>query len=181
MKKLYTLLIVSLIYGCNQSELKNEFDCKTKSIEALVEVKDYHQNFKTKLPKHWKTNLYFDEYQSSIYAADTTLQLTNSFLIDFTMVEGKLNFTKDFQNKFSNQLLQQQLLATTTKKIQFKSKEAFLSKAEGVKGAYPYQICNLYVKVNELNYLHVKAEVYGDSLVDQRMCTLLNLIEKVTF
>ena len=50
---------------------------------------------------------------------------------------------------------------------------------KGKKGKFNYQICNIFIKVNESNFILAKTEIYGDSLVNQRFCKSFSLIENI--
>ena len=69
------LLLVLVSYtSCKSNKLSEEFKCSSPSFSNLEEITDFKKNFVMKLPKNWKTNLYYDEMVSSIYTADTTFQ-----------------------------------------------------------------------------------------------------------
>ena len=58
---------------------------------------DVKKTFSVAYPKNWKTNLYFDETQSSIFTADTTKQLTETVLLDITFINKEINFNDSFK------------------------------------------------------------------------------------
>jgi len=39
----------------------------------------------------------------------------------------------------------------------------------------------LFIKLDEKNYINSTIEVFGDSLVNQRICKGINLVEKTTY
>lgn len=178
MKKVLLLFLIFLV-SCNSSELSKEFTCTKTSFSNLETTSDIRNLFKVQLPKHWKTNLYYDNSQTSIYAADTTKSLTKSVLIDVTLVHNPLAFNDEFLQKTKNKELELQLQNLKAKEIYFLEKPSYLQHSKGKKGKYAYEIINLFSKVNSDNFLHSKIEVYGDSLVNERLCKAINLLEKI--
>ena len=80
-KNIWLLFIVCLgLLKCtNQSKVNQSFHCKTSRFEQLEKLRDVKKLFSIELPKTWNTNFYYDTLQSSIYTADTTKQLTETF------------------------------------------------------------------------------------------------------
>ncbi|AUC23323.1 hypothetical protein BTO15_15005 [Polaribacter sejongensis] len=87
MKNILFIILASLVFfSCShQTEIHKHFNCKPTTFKDLEEVKDVKNLFSLELPKSWKTNLYYDDIQSSIYTADTTKQLTESLLLEYTI------------------------------------------------------------------------------------------------
>ena len=182
MKYKFFFLIIIVLSSCSKkTQFINEFDCEVVAFQNLERIEDVKKLFSVYYPDSWKTNLYYDKNQSSIYTADTTKQLTETMLLDITHVSNTLKLDTDFITTFKTSLSNQQLIETTSKEISFQDKETYYSNAIGKKGNYAYQISNLFIKINENNYIHSKIEVYGDSLVNQRICNGINLIEKITY
>jgi len=122
-----------------------------------------------------------DKNQTSIFSADTTKQLTDTYTIDVTYIYNELKLDDKFIQRFKKSLMKNELVESTSYELLFNEKEAYYSRALGKRGRFSYQICNLFVKINEGSYLHAKTEVYGDSLVNQRICNALSLIEKIQY
>ena len=182
MKRHIIIILLVLIASCNStSELSKDLDCTPESYSNLEKIEDVKKLFTVQFPDNWKTNLYYDKNQSSIYTADTTKQLTETMLLDITHVSNKLDLDADFIQKFKTNLTNEQLLETTSGELKFQDKRAYYSNAIGKKGKFEYQISNLFIKINENNYIHSKIEVYGDSLVQQRICNGISLIEKIQY
>ena len=182
MKYNFFFLIIIVLSSCSKkTQFINEFDCEVVAFQNLERIEDVKKLFSVYYPDSWKTNLYYDKNQSSIYTADTTKQLTETMLLDITHVSNTLKLDTDFITTFKTSLSNQQLIETTSKEISFQDKETYYSNAIGKKGNYAYQISNLFIKINENNYIHSKIEVYGDSLVNQRICNGLSLVEKITY
>lgn len=182
MRYLLISALLLLIVSCNsKSQISKNLDCSPVSYPNLELVNDVHNLFSVQLPDNWKTNLYYDNNQSSIYSADTTKQLTETFLIDITLVDKALKLNDNFIQKFKANLISQNLVESTSYDVQFQEKDSYYSRALGKKGNFNYQIANLFIKRDANTYIHAKIEIYGDSLVNQRICNALSLIEKITY
>ncbi len=177
---LYQLILLAILtVSCTSTDLQKEFSCSGSTYSGLSETKDIRNLFSIKLPKTWKVNLYYDDGQSSIYAADTTLNLTKTTLIDVSFIHASVFFDTDFKQKLSADNNNMGLEEIKTKDIKHLDKNAYLSLAQGKKGKYKYHILNVFTKVDNDNFLHAKTEFYGDSLVNERICKAVNLIEKI--
>ena len=178
MKPVIKIVFISIfIISCNKTKLEKEFSCSSQSFMSNNEkVTDIKKKFTIQIPKHWKTNLFFDDIQSSIYFADTTKQLTETVLLDVTHVLNKYNFTKEFKTQLfkSDSILKLKLV--TDKEITFKEKPTYYRVSSGFKGKYPYQIVNIYIIQNSNSAFHIKTEVFGDSLINKRLCKAIQLI-----
>ena len=177
------LLIASfLLFSCNTpSHFEKEFNCSSGNsnvLKNLEENQDVKKTFSIQLPKHWKINLFFDEKQSSVYAADTTKQLTETTLLDVTSIRQKYTFNKNFEKRLKINDANQGLTNTSSQPVQFLNKEAYYAISTGKKGKFSYKIFNLFIN-SDNNSFHIKTEVYGDSLVDQRFCKALTLIKSI--
>lgn len=182
MRFILSFFCVLVISSCNKkSGLSINMDCSKELFLNLETIEDVKKSFVVQFPEDWKTNLYYDESQSSIYTADTTKQLTETMLLDITSVNKKITFDSLFVKKLKNNLKQDNLEETFSKELIFHHKNAYYTKAIGTKRSFDYQIAHLFIAIDQNNYIHSKIEVYGDSLVNERMCKGLQLIEKIQY
>lgn len=181
MKKLIILIVASLLFiSCSQpSEISKDFNCKSLAYNNLEEVVDVKNLFSIQVPRTWKTNLFYDNIQSSIYTADTTKQLTETLLLDITIINKNIKFDIPFKLNKEKENLTKNLIKVKSKETSIINKTAYFSISKGKKGIYNYQVCDFFIKVNEQNFILAKAEVYGDSLVNKRFCKAFNFIEKI--
>ena len=182
MKKIGVIIFIAFVASCNsKSVISKELDCKPESYSNLEKIEDVKKLFTVQFPDNWKTNLYYDKNQSSIFTADTTKQLKETMLLDITHISNQLKFDANFTKKFNSNLLKQQLEENSSGTLTFKDKEAYYSLATGIKRTFKYQILTLFIKLDEKNYINSTIEVFGDSLVNQRICKGINLVEKITY
>lgn len=181
--KIIYIFSVLLLVGCQQqSDLKPFFNCSNvATFNKLQSVTDVRKHITLQAPTHWKKSLYFDDTQSSITIADTTIALTKTVLLDVSVIHTPITFNSQFQQKINNENNKMKLENTTSKTFTFKQKPSYINIAKGKKGNYTYKIVNLFSQLNDANFLHIKTEVYGDSLIDQRICKTLQLIDKIQF
>jgi len=175
----YLLLIFVGISCTKPTDLDRVLNCNTDSYSNLEQVLDAKKQFSIPLPKSWKTNLFFDEIQSSIYSADTTLQLTQTTLIDITLFEKNIDFSLDFKKKSYLTHYKNQLDEKISKELTVINKPAYLTLSEGKKGNFPYQIAEIYIQTNPKQFILAKIEVYGDSLAKKRLCKAFKLIDNI--
>jgi hypothetical protein len=182
MIKYSIILLVVLLSSCaTKPAFISEFNCVVESFSNLEKIEDVKKLFTVQYPDTWKTNLYYDKNQSSIFTADTTKQLKETMLLDITHISNQLKFDANFTKKFNSNLLKQQLEENSSGTLTFKDKEAYYSLATGIKRTFKYHILTLFIKLDEKNYINSTIEVFGDSLVNQRICKGINLVEKITY
>ncbi|AUC84232.1 hypothetical protein CW731_02475 [Polaribacter sp. ALD11] len=168
------------MYACNQqSVLKEDFNCKEIFFNNLEVIKDIKGTFSVEFPTSWKTSVYTDEVQSSIYAADTTKQLTEAILLDVNYIYNSITISDIFKLKIEHENLSNKLIQKTAKEFSFLDKPSYYVVSIGKKGKYKYKSLQIFVHINKEKSLVVKAEIYGDSLVNQRLCKAITLIEKI--
>lgn len=179
-----TLICISLVlHSCQKkSALSADFNCNDNNSVAMVEItSDFEDHFSLPVPKNWKTNLYYDTAQSSIYFADTTRQLTEATIIDITFIKKKTSFDSTFLANIQTNYTAEGLIEERNKTFMLKDYPSYYTLAKGIKNNFPYAICNVFINTDGKNLLHAKLEVYGDSLVNQRICKGINLVEKISF
>ena len=129
MKYKFFFLIIIVLSSCSKkTQFINEFDCEVVAFQNLERIEDVKKLFSVYYPDSWKTNLYYDKNQSSIYTADTTKQLKETMLLDITHISSELVFDSNFIRKFNSNLKQQQLTEINSNKILFRDKPTFIQK-----------------------------------------------------
>jgi hypothetical protein len=181
MRIVFKFLLASLLlFSCTKkSEISKDFNCSTSTFKNLEKIEDVKSLFSIDLPKDWKINLYQDEVQSSIFAADTTKQLTETVLLDVTFIRNEINFDDAFILQQEQENLAKGLIKTKIKEITLLEKPSIYIIYKGKKGTFNYQTCHTFIKLNEQNFIFAKTEIYGDSLVNQRFCNSFSLIENI--
>lgn len=176
---LFIITILLFLSCAKKTELNKTYSCNTSTFKNLETVADVKNLFFIELPKTWKTNLFYDTVQSSIFTADTTKQLTESLLLDITYINKSITFDTAFKLKEEQNSLAKNLIQYKAKEIELLNNKSYYTVSKGIKQNYNYQVLNIFIKLNTSNFLIAKAEIYGDSLVTNRMCEAIALIEKI--
>ena len=170
------LLILITATSCKEKTvLEANFNCSSSvSFSDTKTVKDVKKNFKINVPKNWKTQLYYDEFQSDIFTADTTKQLSETYILDTSWKLGELKLDTEFETKI---LSNSDLSIVNSKFENIQNIPAFWYVKKGEKKGFDYQVLHLFLKTSVDTYLEVKTEVYGDKNVEKRLCESIQLIK----
>ncbi len=183
MKKIIVLLLAISFMSCKKNELKNEFNCKSStSFSDTKEIRDVMKKFRLTLPSSWKTQLYYDEFQSEIYSADTTKSLTETYILDISWHQGELNLDKFFDQTVKDTLaIKEKLSNVKSNFIKFKDRPSYFNLSKGKSGNHTYHFLQVYVKTEIDEYFTFTTKVYGDDNVDERLCEAIQLSDKIVF
>ncbi len=180
----YIFVLISIfLISCNQNSVKNNFNCKASiQFGDTKNMVDVLKHFEIDVPKRWKTNLYFDEYQSDLNAADTTKQLTESYIVEISWHQGELIVDKNLEVTIKDLLKNNDKLTTVKSGLaEFKSHPAYYNLSQGQSGNYTYHLLQVYAKTKSDEYFNFKAKIYGDDFIDERVCAALAFFENVKF
>lgn len=176
----FSIIASLLLFSCQQkTDLQKACNCKEAFFQNLEETTGANGYFSVKLPKTWKVNLYTDNYQSSIYAADTIQELTSSILLDINYMKNNININDIFKLKIEQDNLANNLIQKKGQEITFLNKPSYFTIAFGKKEKFKYQQLQVFSKIDNKNSLLATALIYGDSLVDKRICKAISLLEKI--
>jgi hypothetical protein len=180
-KKIIVLFVAISIVSCKKSLLESEFNCKnSKNFSELKEYKDILKNFTIKVPKNWKTSLYFDEYSSEVHTADTTKQLTETYLLDISWKQGELKLDDAFANSLTDSLrIKERLITAKSGFGEFKNKPSYFNLSAGKYSGHQYQYLQVFIKTNVDEYITLTTKVFGDTNVDERLCESIELFEGI--
>ncbi|WP_157961096.1 hypothetical protein [Lutibacter citreus] len=179
---LIILLSIFILVGCkNQSELSKLYNCKTGNIKNTIAISDFKENFNISIPNSWKTNLYYDKNQSEIFAADTTKQLTETYIIDAAYNYGSLTFNNSFYKKTDSILKASNLKKVNSGTILFKEKPAYWYLSKGKKKGFDFHQFNLIVKTSKNAFFTSYCEIYGTTNIESRICESISIIDNIEF
>lgn len=174
-------LISLTLLSCNTNSLKRNigFDCDaTSDFSNLIEIKDAKLTFETKIPSNWKRELFVDNYESRLYAADTTKELNHAYIFDLGHYSGELIIDKNFKTKISNEINSLNKSKITEAKIfTYKEKEVFYISYNSENGNIASNNIQLYLKNKNNSYYKLKIDVYGKTNIEQRFCKAIELFE----
>ncbi|WP_075342676.1 hypothetical protein [Tenacibaculum agarivorans] len=178
MKYILLFFSIATLISCNSNQLAKDFNCETSGFSNLESVEDIKKKFRVELPKHWKTKLYYDDGVSSIYSADTTISLSKTIVMDVSFINNTSEIDYNFIAKVKSDNTQQELTELHSKKVKFLRNSGYYNLAKGKRGKYDYHLLNVFSKT-KTGFIHAKTEIYGDSLVDERLCKSILLLHKI--
>ena len=184
MKKFIVIIIVSSsLLSCQPNDLITEFDCTSSiNMSDSKEMRDILKKFIISVPKTWKTQLYYDEFKSQIYSADTTKSLTETYVLDIAWHQGELNLNEFFEQKVIDTLaIKEQLTTYKSKFGKFHGKDAYWNLSEGIDSGYPYNHLELYIKTDIDEYFTITTKIYGQDNIDTRLCESILIMDKIKF
>jgi len=180
-KILLFLIIISFISCSEKSELSNTFNCESTNNALKKTITDFNKNFEIDIPTHWKTELYYSQSSSEIYSADTTKQLTETYILDVSQNLGELNLDDAFFKKNDSILAKKNLLKINSKNITFREKEAYYYITQEIKQNFIVNRLNLLIKTSTNQYISAYCEVYGKDQIEERLCDGISVLNTIKF
>lgn len=184
MKYLFILVgLVLFVQSCKKNDLRNDLNCNTTTNFAdTKEIRGFLKHFKLNVPRNWKSELYYDEMQSRFYGADTSKQLTETYIIDVTWHQGEIELNDDFRQLIENDVKQNDHLKPIKGGFgYFKDIPCYYNLANGIHAGFTYHYLQIYLKTDVDEYYNLTTKVYGDEFVEERICESLSLFENITF
>jgi len=180
---LWFLLAIVLITGCQNSKFERDFDCDTPvQFTNTKTYKDVLSHFKVDVPNNWKTKLYYDEYQSTLYTADTTKQLSESYIIDVTWRQGELVFDADFEERVAaNVSNEHNLIPVKSGRGEFLGKPSYYHISTGKNATMNWHHLQVYVQSGTDDYYLLTSKIYGSDFVNERICASFGLFKTISF
>ncbi|KUO66884.1 MAG: hypothetical protein APF83_08375 [Lutibacter sp. BRH_c52] len=171
-----------LFSGCsNQSEIGKKMNCSATTYKNTKEITDFNKNFTLNIPSSWKTELYFDNYQSEVFTADTIKQLSETYILAASFNLGTLNFDNDFHHRKDSVLNANNLKIIDSGNESFQKKPSFWYISKGIKNNFDYHRFTVLTKISENTYFSAYSEIYGTTNIDERICESISLLESIQF
>lgn len=178
---MFLIISFSLTNCSKPTTIFKGFDCQsTVNIKDLETVLDANNNFSLDIPKYWKTELYFDNSSSIFTTADTTKQLTKTYLIKASLISGKLDL-----NKETIQKIKESIEASNSESILsvkdglFDNKQALLIQSKSNKETYKKSVLHLYMPISFKHYFEIEIHCYGTEKVEERFCEAIDHINSL--
>ncbi len=186
MKNLFIFILVfSLLGWNNKSELEKKFDCNaTLDYLEFESITDFNKNFQITVPKEFETQLFYNNYQSSILTSNSTkekpLSILDSYIVEVNYNTGELDLNKEFIIGLIEKLqFEENLTVMNKSKIKFKGKEAYWLESNRISGKYPYNEFTLLVKESLTSYYEIIIKIYGDNNKQERLCESFAIIKSI--
>ena len=181
MRVLILLLGFTFLACSSPSELEEMNGCGADLPDNLTEKTDFKKNFKLQLPSPWKTSYYYSPSTSEMFAADTTKQLTESYIVELIHQDAELELGSDLKSKIDSFNKDNNYSLVDSNELQFKNHPAAFFTLKGKKNNYDVLIFDLYVKTSEVSYFNSKIEIYGNSNIQNRLCESLAILNTIEF
>ena len=185
MKYIISIFILTItLSSCNEKvTVSNTFDCNTPNqLTNTKKYKDVLSHFKIDIPKSWKTKLYFDEFQSEVYSADTTKQLSETYIAEITWHQGELNFNEDFEGNVNIILLEKEKLEIVQHGYaDFINYKSYYNLSVGKNTDITYHYLQIYLQYNIDEYYTFTTKIYGDDFINERICASISLFKSIQF
>lgn len=181
-KTAFLILPFLILFSCSKkSELSKSFNCNSVEFKNTETVIDFNKNFRLSIPVSWKTELYYDKFTSEIFTADTTKQLSETFILDSSYNLGAVNFNSDFLAKNDSVATSKNYKIIKSETTTFQNKECYWYLLKGTKNNFPYHQYNFTLKLSENTYFNSYVEIYGEELIDERICQAISIIDGIEF
>ncbi len=180
-KVLFVFFVFLQLISCKKpSDFERVFSCNNSNeLHSFETVDEFSQRFSVQLPKYWKTELYSIEGQSGIITADTTKVFTETYKIDFSVVQGAISISDEFKTNLNQVVRDSGLTTLQSDFVDFKEKKGLYNLAKGMSHNTPIQVLQYYVKLNDNEYLLVKSEIFGEDNTQSRLCESIFLIDRI--
>ena len=181
MKKIALLLLTISVLNCQKNDIESELGCgSTPKLGETKETRDILKKFKLVVPEYWSTQLYYDDFKSQIYAADTSKQLTETYILDVAWHQGELTLDDVLAKKVRDTLyIREQMTTIKSGFGKFKKKPSHWNLSQGKESGRLYTFLQLYLKTEPDEYFLLTTKLYGHENVNARLCESLALFDKI--
>ncbi len=181
MKKIILFTVIVALVSCKKTAIESELGCDSSpKIGKTKEVRDILKKFKVVIPENWETQLYYDEFKSQIYAADTTKQLSETYILDIAWHQGDLMLNEALAKSVKDTLnIREQMTTVKSGFGTFKKKQSYWNLSQGKRSDRLYTFLQVYLKSEEDEYFLMTTKLFGDANVDARLCESIALFDKV--
>jgi hypothetical protein len=174
------LLVFQSCQDKSSNDISKVFKCKINTkLSDLETTKDFKNNFSVSVPKYWNTKLYYDSKQSEIFSADTIKNLSESYIMDFSVINSEIKIDEKLQEKVAQKLQNNAMKTLQEKFYKFRNLDAYSNLSIGKSRELDLYVFQTYIKINKEKHLLIKTEYYGKEGFDKRFCESLALIDKI--
>lgn len=176
------LVFIILFTSCEENLLTDTFKCdSTISFKSNKKYTDVLKKYSVDIPETWKTEMYFDEYRSEIFTADTTKELNNSYILEFTRQLGEFELDTAFVKHVNQSLLQSKIIPVKEGFGKFKGHPAYFNYAVGQQKGFNYYYLQLFVKTRPDESYTLSSKIYGVENLDARFCESIHYMNSIEF
>lgn len=184
MKQTFFILVFLLaLFSCKKNDVAGAFDCNASlHFSETKEMTDVLKKFKLEVPTNWNSKLYYDEFKSELYSADTTKNLSETYIVEITWHQGEVELNQALHKKVNKFLVETEELQTLKSGFgTFKNFPAYYNLSNGKNMDFDYAYLQIYVKTKPDEYFTLTTKVFGNQFVDERVCASLGLFDHLQF
>jgi hypothetical protein len=182
MRNILLILAVVLAVSCKSDHaLQHIANCDPVPPEAAVKVYDFHRNFSLDLPEHWNINHFYDANKSELFAADTLVDLTDSFILDASFNKGGIAFNDSYFRLIRQEIEDNGWKIVDSGSLVYLGRIGYWHLVEGKKNGFDYTRFNLTLICSENDYFNTFTEIYGSDPKNERLCESLGILTSLTF
>lgn len=177
----FGIVLISLVTfaSCSKNDdIFKNYNCKTESIPTK-QVLDAFLQFSLEIPKNWKTNLYIDQNTSIFATADTTKQLSETFLIKVSKIPAQLTLNQATTDTIKSELTKNQWHINSLQKGIFKKFNALLITSQKQPSNIKTSALHLYFSAENQHYFEIEIQCFGDKNTDERFCQAVKIINSL--
>ncbi len=180
---IFLSIVLLTFFSCHKNSgfPKELMSCEKKFLPMNLEhITDFKNQFSIDIPKHWNTKMYYDNYQSEIFSADTIKPISETFILQVSHIQSAIQLNDTLIKSLDKQSIVLNRTKELVKYHQFKDREALIYASNGVKDNLPLYIFQDYIKIDHDRFLLMKVDIYGSENIEERLCEALQLLEKVS-
>ena len=178
-----SICLTLMLISCQNSKFEKEFECETPiSYTQTKTFKDVLNHFEIDVPSNWKSELYYDEYQSALYTADTTKALRETYILDIAWHQGELVLNKEFEVRVAqNASRNLKLVPVRSGFGEYLGHPAYYHIATGKSEDLSWHYLEIYVQHKVDEYYTFTSKIYGNEFVSERICASFSVFNEITF
>ena len=178
-----SICVTLMLISCQNSKFEKEFECETPiSYTQTKTFKDVLKHFEIDVPSNWKSELYYDEYQSALYTADTTKALRETYILDIAWHQGELVLNKEFEVRVAqNASRNLKLVPVRSGFGEYLGHPAYYHIATGKSEDLSWHYLEIYVQHKVDEYYTFTSKIYGNEFVSERICASFSVFNEITF
>jgi hypothetical protein len=171
-----------LLTGCQQPSLQKALfgSCKsTQQEQAQKNIEDLHQRFEISIPSNWKKEFFIDSSSTRFYCADTTKELTDTYIIEIGHYTKNILLDTLFVKTIEGEVLQKEKgEVLQSKLVRLGKKKGYSIHSKYRRLGFDFQTVQSYFpNANGSLYL-LKVEAYGTENSEARLCEGMALLDK---
>ena len=170
-----------LLVNCSEPNIQSvlNLNCSEQAFENLNTSKEPRGYFEVPIPNHFKKEFFVNEFESRLYFADTTKQLSDAYIMDFgfysaTPTELNQPFIEKKILEYKNNT---DVRLEVSEKIVFQGKTGHVLFSKKNDDFLPINSIEIYIPNTSNTYYYIKSDFYGNDNLESRICQALSLLE----